>query len=278
MIDRGALANTQSPINRAHPLVHGLVSWWLAVPQWYGGNKLYDLCGLNPGTLTGMTSTGGWRPSVRPGGYGDLLFDGSDDYVDCGSPVALNQTGQMTACCWFKVVTSTSNRALLVNCNAAGAASNWAFTSSFGGNNKIQFWNNATGPLVTGATTLTAGQWYFGAAVRAGSPGSWTLNLYLNGVSDGSATTSTPPSGGTYPVSIGRFGGFGGYYQSGSIDGPMLYSRALSAAEVFALYNEGRRGYPGLLRRWEWGQAGATWGWQFQQGLRQDKVVAVSYR
>ena len=46
--------NTADPVNRHHPLNSKLAAWWLPLPGLDGGRQLYDLMGLNHGTLTNM--------------------------------------------------------------------------------------------------------------------------------------------------------------------------------------------------------------------------------
>src|SRR5690349_1214055 len=95
-----ASIDIQNPINQDHPLNHGRVAWWLTLPGLEGGKYLYDLCGRSPGTLTNMTTTSsGWRGTTRPGGYGHLLFDGSNDVVNMTVP-SQTTTG-FTATAWF---------------------------------------------------------------------------------------------------------------------------------------------------------------------------------
>src|SRR4051812_47331231 len=93
-----------------HPLNVGRVAWWLAgdtSPYW--GAPLYrDIVpksssgGGNHGTLTGGPAWQG--PAGRPGGWGSVSFDGSDDYVDCGTGASLGITGDLTIAGWFLTV------------------------------------------------------------------------------------------------------------------------------------------------------------------------------
>ena len=68
------------------------------------------------------------------------------------------------------------------------------------------------------------------------------VHLYINGLKDSSrqfndfsSVTST-----TYGLSIGRLGTYSGYYFNGKIDEVRMYDRALSAADVQALYQLGQ--------------------------------------
>jgi Concanavalin A-like lectin/glucanases superfamily len=64
-----------------HPLAQRLVAWWLVVPHLAGGSRWYDLIGQEHGTLLNMTAGYGFQPTRRAGWWGEMRFDGIDDYV-----------------------------------------------------------------------------------------------------------------------------------------------------------------------------------------------------
>src|SRR4051794_33812532 len=89
------------PVNPDHPLNRERRAWWIVVPGTDGGRQIFDLMGFNHGTLTNMTTAGsGWGGTARRGGYGNLLFDGSNDYVALGSRVG--PTGGLTVAAWVR--------------------------------------------------------------------------------------------------------------------------------------------------------------------------------
>jgi hypothetical protein len=75
--------------------------------------------------------------------------------------------------------------------------------------------------------------------------GSW--KLYVNGSQAASATSSITAlyAGGSSPVVIGRHPGGSNYFR-GLIDEPMVFNRALSAAEIQSIYQAGSSGMCGL--------------------------------
>ena len=99
-------------------------------------------------------------------------------------------------------------------------------------------WANTT--IVTGNTTLTANTWYHVVLVRSGSSGAWTAQLFVNGASDGTATTATNPNGTNQTTAIGQMGAQATAFFKGSIDDVRIYNRVLTVAEVKRLYNIGR--------------------------------------
>jgi hypothetical protein len=62
-----------------------------------------------------------------------------------------------------------------------------------------------------------------------------TARLYVDGTLVASETFTAPPNT-SFPLYIGRYYGAGGYNWSGGIDEVRLYNRALTAAEVAALF------------------------------------------
>ena len=60
----------RQPINWADPLNDGLVSWWIAVPNYTAGTATWrDLCQRNDGTLTNFANVDtAWQTQGQPGG------------------------------------------------------------------------------------------------------------------------------------------------------------------------------------------------------------------
>ena len=76
------------------PLNDGLVAWYLGGGLGWGSNKWFDISRYgNHGTLTNMDPATDWVGNSRPGGYGALDFDGTNDYVQMGNAAALDFDG-----------------------------------------------------------------------------------------------------------------------------------------------------------------------------------------
>ncbi len=175
------------PINWSHPLNTGLIGEWAIVPNsgWRGSLLLRDLVrgGHYPhdGTLTNGPVWQGSRG--RPGSYGSLSFDASNDFVDLGTGVLLSRNFSIFG--WFN------------DTNSGGA--NRAIYSMGSGNlylrNKgtLQVLASQTAALAGGATSILSNTWYF-AAVTVSVASTATITVYLNGVQDGQATTTQATS------------------------------------------------------------------------------------
>ncbi len=82
----------------------------------------------------------------------------------------------------------------------------------------------------------SAGQWYHVTVTRGGS----SFTFYVDGVPVGSTTNATPIPNANAPLTIGQAEGLG--FVDGLIDEVEIFSRALSAAEILAIYNAGSAG------------------------------------
>jgi hypothetical protein len=224
-----------------------LVSEWACLPggQWGRGTLWRDLSrqSLNDGTLTNGPTWVGARG--RPGGYGAISFDGSNDSVNVGSSTSVNVVGECTCVCWLKSVANNATVRLIWN-GTFGSTKNYSFDLGRTTARVSALW---AGTVVgTSNTNLSNGTWYHVAMVRSGSTGSWTVTFYINGKSDGGGTTATNPTGTSFTSIIGNTDVTDGSY-SGVLDGMQVYSKALSANEVLALYQESLAGNPS---RWRW--------------------------
>jgi hypothetical protein len=248
------------PVNWQHPLNRGRLAWWMVPPNsgWRGSLRLLDLCGLSGRKADHGTLTNGplWRGTTRPGGFGHLLFDATDDYVDLPASPAFNfGTGDFSIGVWLRP-SDVSQFRIMLGKDVSGNRDwnlNHGITAAGGtSSGYLCFFDNvaSTGPgsatVDSGGSVLTDNVWSRAVATRNGS----TSTLYHNGVRVGQTTGVTTTFSATNAVQIGRreFGGFEQYF-GGALDDVSVWSRGLSAAEAAADYNLSRRGYPGVLNR-----------------------------
>jgi hypothetical protein len=257
-----APVDTRNPVNRSHPLNRGRVAWWLALPAITGGNKFYDLMGLNPGTLANMTgaSASGWHGTTRAGGWGHLLFDGVDDYVDAGNPAAFNLSN-FTISAWINTPGGSVSGGTHQTPSIVRKEGSYALVV-LNTNNLIT--GNFAGANAVSSSTIPINTWFHAVGTFDGN----TAAVYINGVVAGTAsnTTSTPITTSNFRISSSP--SFGDEFFIGSMDDVALWNRALSVAEVLAYYNLSRQGYTGVLNRvpW-WSYANAPTGVKFRRTL-----------
>lgn len=201
----------------------GLVGYW---PLNEGtGTVAGDSSGNgNVGSISGATWTEGKRGKA-------LSFDGTSNCVSLGTSSTLRpQDGTYSA--WIKLSSLPSDG------NVGGD-----IFSNYSGNSKGMFLSVlSNGYLhlrphpsgnVNSTYALSTGRWYHVVGQIEGS----ATRLYINGVLDNSSTgTYTPPDG--MNASIGCWVDAAGFYFPGVIDDVRIYNRALSAAEVAALYKQ----------------------------------------
>lgn len=228
-----------SPVNWSRPLTRGLVSWWMALPNWNRGTKWFDLCGRNHGTLTNMDPATDWvGPRGRPGGFGCLDFDGSNDYVNILGTTSSTfmLTNPFTIACWYKFTGSTS---LLYVMSIGRSFRQIGFrTRSLGAN--IDLYRDGT---IVESTGLSLGnQWHHLAGTYDGT----NIALYVDGQQIGTAASGSASDASPVTWKIGS-DAVGGQCFQGGIDDVFVFTNWKSPTEVLALYNDSRLGHPQML-------------------------------
>ena len=158
-------------------------------------------------------------------------LDGNDDWI--GFPIVASPV-DYTISAWV-YLNSTSPMSILYRYDGGGGFSHQLRVGSSG---KFEHYTY-DGNLVTlvGTTSVAIGQWYHVVGVGTGGG---TIQLYVNGVSEG-----TPPAVGTFWTGgnqyvVGKSSGGGAYGQlNGLVDEVAIWHRALSSAEVLQLYRRG---------------------------------------
>jgi hypothetical protein len=198
----------------------GMVGWWP------GDGNANDIRGANPGTLqNGATFTTGQVGQA-------FSFDGTDDYVSTNLDAQPSVMPSTTWDAWVfpTRVNQTGFRQGIMSIDTGGFARSVLIetgTANFGIFTGLGVWQ---------PTTVTLNQWQHIAVVYTPTG----IRFYKNGVefvsSGGPNTTAT-----TGRFQIGRFPGFPQYFQ-GRIDEVEVFNRALTQAEIQAIYNAGSAG------------------------------------
>ena len=229
----------RQPINWADPLNDGLVSWFLAIPNQTAGTSTWrDLCDLNDGTLTNFTNVDqAWQTQGQPGGFGELGFDGSDDYVTHPSIDTTQSDGWTIMVCLKRTNASQTGWRTIWRYGTAGSG----VFIKYGTQELYLERTSVSAPAATTFSDLeftNIDQWYH-LAVSADST---TVRAYLDGVA--SSTTSSDTADRTWIELQSPH-----YSWSGSIANAAIYDRALTAGEIQDYYHRSQRYYPGLLNR-----------------------------
>lgn len=140
------------------------------------------------------------------GSYYSNYFDGSGDYLSItnSAPLRLG-AGNFTVEAWIypTTVTNTYSRPICGTYGYAGSLDlGWTFNlNSTGKLNLYMGGSTGSGPSVTSTATITASVWTHVAAVRSGS----TISLYINGVLDGSTTSTKDENSSSIDFNIGTY-------------------------------------------------------------------------
>ena len=226
-------------------LSSGLVDYW---PLDEGtGTVAYDWSGSNAtGTWNGNASgTSGYYSAGKPEGWAGS-FDGSTDYVSVPNVNQYNFSNTtFTVVAWINTTSSAGGFISSVSANSGG----WGVAVSlFGttGTLTVVLKDSSNNQSMTANTNqlVDTGLWTQVVAVittNTSNANGNSATFYINGSLASSTTAygSNPysPYGG-YPLAIGKRNSSNNF--SGLIDDVRIYSRALSATEVAALYNGGK--------------------------------------
>ncbi len=191
------------------------------------GTTWTDLKGGNNGTLTN-------GPTFDAENGGSIVFDGSDDYINCGNGSDFSITEQITLICWMKKTDKTSNSGYHHLIGRA-PVSNIGYTLATEVN---------TGYPIFQFSTNGSNQWPNNAAIFSvdACTGDWTMvtasynsntSTVLIGVNDSFYTQTETGTmyNSTANVEIGRRSGVGQYYPA-NIAAAIIYNRALSPEEI----------------------------------------------
>lgn len=238
----GRYIDLDCPLESGHPLNQGLAACWLALPNNRGGTQLHDVVSGRY-TLTGV-NTPGWAggPSpVTPQVSAVRLVSASSQHFSTANAVVTAYP--FTLACWGRSTDATASQyAISIGTGTPDASLNWGGNAA-GDPLRIVLNGSVRGVTSTG---YTANIWQHGAAVFESST---SRAVYLDGGSKGIDTASVTFSSPAASTRVGQAYS-GASYFAGDIADARIYSRALSDSEVFALYEEGRRGWPTVLRRY----------------------------
>jgi hypothetical protein len=220
-----------------------LMGWWtLDSNNISGTTATNSVVGGNNGTL--MAS-----PSASRGALGQAIsFNGTTQHIKTASTTNLDLTN-FTVSTWVKgnnnagtsVITQFVNKASL---NTAGQWINYTFTwdhtaAAYVGSFTFSWGSGVTYPVVKATTAPLANRWYH----MVGTYDSANLKLYVDGKLNTTLAETHTPDTGEAPLYIGSGSGAAGtpaVYFPGVVDDVRIYNRAITAAEVMQLYQNGK--------------------------------------
>jgi hypothetical protein len=208
--------------------ISGLVGWWNFDEG--SGTSAADSSGNgNTGTLHGSP-----LPTWTTGGYynGALSFDGAQNYVSVPTSASLNLSS-FSISAWTET-TSTTNWQWIAEKATSGNGNYYFYYESSPNKLVCGFWNGSFYNH-SYAWTPSTNTWYH-LACTFDSAGQ-IVNIFINGSPVFSASETHTPSTNGNSLWIGRSSENNAFTWTGPLDDVRIYNRALSASEIWRLYN-----------------------------------------
>jgi hypothetical protein len=231
-VDKSFTANLLAGASPCDVTPSGLANWWPA------GTNANDIIGGFNGTLVNGAT-------FAPGKVGQAFsFNGVAAYIDFGNSVGNFNISDFTVEFWMKT-TATNPEFILGKRAICGYDSFWDILVEQGGVLAVELYEDYTGVnnnVITGQHAVNNGAFHHVALVRQSD----TARLYLDGGLEGTSTAfitvtlfnSASTTAGVTPCT----GTSGSQYYQGLLDELTFFNRALSQAEIQAIYNAGSSG------------------------------------
>ena len=216
------LAFSQVP---SYVSTNGLVGYWP-----FNGNANDASGNVNNGTVTGATLT-----TDRFGNSNSSYeFNGTSNKINFGSSQSLINLSNFTYSVWINRSPNCPNDAIVIS-NYGG---NWAGNLLFGkltGSGNAQIRLHKLNQTIGSETSITDSEWINLVAVKEMN----SIKIYKNGVliQTTDLTNFVSINNTSFPFVIGSSGWSNSNYFKGKIDDLGVWNRALTQAEITALYN-----------------------------------------
>ena len=187
------------------------------------------MCIRDSGTASNANATG---MAFVPGRVGNAVtFDGVDDFVNVPHSTSLNITGAITVEVWARRASGVVDQESLVR--KEGAYMIRVDEDVSGDDYSFFIWIGGTPEPRVNSGIIPSGNWDHIVGTYNAAGGSGNVKIYVNGILRGTSTRTGNIDINTSSLMIGhRFNGL--------IDEVRIYNRALSAAEVRAIFNATR--------------------------------------
>lgn len=256
----GNAINQSSPVNWGNPLNRGLLAWWMVMPGTSSGSRFSDLVTPGPSgkhlVLVNMDNAD-WVGASRPGSWGALSFDGSNDYVeDIDAEDYINGLTAMSVSIWIKADSIGINNGFINGRIPNGQdiilSMRYDSAGSGGAVNLIKLvfggTSDPTVSLLESSSNVQTTKWqHLLATWRADE----VPTLYINGIPDVPTTTTADGSSisGFSTLRIGQGPKDTASSWPGLIDDVHIWNRVLPATEAKEVYQLSRQGYSDVLNQ-----------------------------
>jgi len=197
---------------------------------------------LSPNGNNGTLTNG---PTFSSGNGGSIVFDGTNDYVNCGNDSSLNISGNLTFDFWFNADSITGAPALATNWHMPSNQRKFQFCVYSSSGYRLLYYSSQTGTayssMVTPAGSISLNTWHL-ASFQYNQVTTERI-VYVDGVFSASdvSTYTSLYSGAELDTFIGTSpDDSGGRYFDGKIASVKIYNRALSTKEISQNFNAQR--------------------------------------
>lgn len=168
-----------------------------------------------------------------------LRLDGTNEYVTMGDVLDFERTDSFTLSCWYR---GSSTTGYLISKVVSGSIAGYAIQCN--ASNGFDFFLNNTGGsnslLIRATTTINDNNWHHIVATYGGTSNPAGVILYVDGVAVSMSTQVNNLSATTLTVgqlNLGARSNGGAGLLAGDIAQCAIYNKALSAEEVWTIYN-----------------------------------------
>ena len=207
------------------------------------GNRLsYPTSGTTWTDLSGNNNNGTLTngPTFNPNNLGSIVFDGADDYVNCGTQPSLNLTGGITLGCWVYFNNINRREIFVGKGDGIGAPSTQYWIEKTSNNNFLLLLSVVVGSIPTDSRLILNdfiiqnNQWYYVCLTY----NKQIYRGYVNGVQNSQTISMNFDMHTTSRnLGVGRLGDLPALSLLGRISVAQIYNRALSQAEILQNYN-----------------------------------------
>lgn len=136
-------------------------------------------------------------------------------------------SGDFTVCAWIKRASTGNNRPIFAKTN--GTTEGIAIYFRNENEIRVDLFNSGTDTIIGSTAITSTSTWYHVAVTRSGTD----VKIYIDGVQDGTGTSSKSVSASTQDMLIGKMITDASYYFDGLIDEVRIYKgTALSSTEI----------------------------------------------
>jgi hypothetical protein len=203
----------------------------------------YPTTGTTWSDISGNSYTGSLTngPTFNSLNGGSIVFDGTNDYVDCGNILNL-AFNNATIFAWIKTTANQDYAAIAGKPWFGSKAGRYSIHTRTGGALGIIIQGSGNVEATSTTGLINTGNWVHVVGVINRSTG---VTAYVNSiqVATTAGDTSATNFSTTDSFTVGYYSNNGSGYFNGNISQVQFYNRALSAAEVLQNYNASKGRY-----------------------------------